>query len=125
MNVLNLFAEQFISPTLLDHIDFMISLRICAWEASEVICFRMIFRGHAHADSFSVCSARFHSSWSCLLERVTRNQVVAFVFVSFEVLRGEIFVASAIEPWAGLEPEHVDPVCCVVNIALPGRHLRR
>ena len=44
--------------------------------------------------------------------------MMAFVFVSFEIFRGEIFVASAIEIWAGLEPEDVDPACSVVDIPL-------
>ena len=46
--------------------------------------------------------------------------MMAFVFVSFEIFRGEIFVASAIEIWAGLEPEDVDPACSVVDVALCG-----
>ena len=101
-----------------DHLDFVCSLDICIDASSIVIGELVLFRSESYTDSFSVCSACFHSFWSCLLERVTRNQVVAFVFVSFEVFRGEIFVASAIERWAGLEPENIDPVCCVVDIPL-------
>ena len=103
-----------------DHLDFVCSLDICIDASSIVIGELVLFRSESYTDSFSVCSACFHSFWSCLLERVTRNQVVAFVFVSFEVFRGEIFVASAIERWAGLEPEYVDPECCVVDISLCG-----